>query len=627
MRLAAIGRFLRGGFIVGESYRDAIYCRPANSRQDPMTGPDERNPTASHSTLGDFRTGPRVLIVIAMAAVVGLAGVSAAWLLGKLIVVATNVAYFGLWTADVHPVSATPLGPIRIAIPILGGLIVGLMARYGSEKIRGHGIPEAIEAILIGKSRIQPRVAVLKPLSSAISIGSGGPFGAEGPIIMTGGALGSLFAQLFHLTPNERKTLLVAGAAAGMTGIFGTPIAAILLAVELLLFEWRPRSFLPVVMAVLTAASLRPLLFAAPPLFPFTGDVPISLASAGSWLAIGLLAGAGSAALTALVYGFEDLFQKLPIHWMWWPALGGLDVGIGGMLEPAALGVGYDNLQAMLDGRLALGALALLLVVKALIWSVALGSGTSGGVLAPLLIIGGAMGALFGHFVAPGHQATFALLGMAAMMGGTMRSPLTAAVFGMELTGNLHALLPLIGACAAAHGFTVLLLKRSILTERIARRGLHLSREYSVDPFEQVRVKDVMVHAVDTLPSTMTVSSAIEFFTTDAPRHKSYPVVDAHGRFTGMISRADVLRWTMNGEDALAKLDEVTRADDMLVALPDELVGSLADRMGQFDVGRVPVIAGDSRLVGIVSRKDLLKIRAHLRAHEHERTAPLRAWR
>jgi CBS domain-containing protein len=297
------------------------------------------------------------------------------------------------------------------------------------------------------------------------------------------------------------------------------------------------------------------------------------------------------------------------------------------MLEPAALGVGYDNLQAMLDGRLALGALVLLLVVKALIWSVALGSGTSGGVLAPLLIIGGAMGALFGHFVAPGHQATFALLGMAAMMGGTMRSPISAAVFGLDLTGNRHALLPLIGGCAAAHGFTVLLLKRSILTERIARRGLHLSREYSVDPFEQVRVKDVMVHAVDTLPSTMTVSSAIEFFTTDAPRHKSYPVVDAHGRFTGMISRADVLRWTMNGEDALAKLDEVTRADDMLVALPDELVGSLADRMGQFDVGRVPVIAGDSRLVGIVSRKDLLKIRAHLRAHEHERTAPLRAWR
>lgn len=568
---------------------------------------------------------PHVLVVIAMAVVVGLFGVTAAWALSKLIVFATNVAYFGSWTFETHPVSATPLGPVRILIPALGGLIVGLMARYGSEKIRGHGIPEAIEAILIGKSRIQPRVALLKPLSSAISIGSGGPFGAEGPIIMTGGALGSLFAQLFHLTSNERKTLLVAGAAAGMTGIFGTPIAAILLAVELLLFEWRPRSFLPVTMAVLTAASFRPLLFPTGPLFPFEGGAEISVTAAGSWLAIGLLAGAGSAALTALVYGCEDFFQKLPIHWMWWPALGGLVVGLGGMLEPAALGVGYDNLQAMLNGRLAIGALGMLLAVKAVVWSIALGSGTSGGVLAPLLIIGGALGALFGHFVAPDHQAMFALLGMAAMMGGTMRSPLTAAVFGMELTGNVHALLPLIGACAAAHGFTVLLLRRSILTERIARRGLHLSREYSVDPFEQVRVKDVMIRDVDVLPSSLTVAEAIEFFTTEVPRHKSYPLKDAQGRFAGMISRADVLRWTMDGEDARAKLAEVTRAGETLVTEPDELVGSLADRMGQFDVGRVPVVAhGDGKLVGIVARKDLLKIRAHLRAHEHERTAPLR---
>jgi CBS domain-containing protein len=444
---------------------------------------------------------------------------------------------------------------------------------------------------------------------------------------MTGGALGSLFAQLFHLTSNERKTLLVAGAAAGMTGIFGTPIAAILLAVELLLFEWRPRSFLPVAMAVLTAASVRPLLFAAPPLFHFSANAQVSPGAAGMWLAIGLLAGAGSATLTALVYGCEDFFQKLPVHWMWWPAIGGLVVGLGGMLEPAALGVGYDNLQALLDGSFTLHALGLLLVVKAVIWSIALGSGTSGGVLAPLLIIGGALGALFGHFVAPAEQATCALLGMAAMMGGTMRAPLTAAVFGMELTGNFQHLLPLIGACAAAHGFTVLLLRRSILTERIARRGLHLSREYSVDPFEQVRVKDVMIRAVDTLPASMTVSAAVEFFTTDLPRHKSYPVADAHGRFAGMISRADVLRWTLDGEDALAQLADVTSAGEMLVAAPDELLGSLADRMGQFDVGRVPVIGASGQLVGIVSRKDLLKIRAQLRAHEHERAAPLRAWK
>jgi CIC family chloride channel protein len=578
------------------------------------------------SPLADFRISPRVLTLVAMAIAVGLLGVASAWVLSKLITLSCNLAYYGRWTSSPLPIAGTPLGPVRILIPVVGGLIVGLMAKFGSEKIRGHGIPEAIEAILIGNSRIQPKVAILKPLSSAISIGSGGPFGAEGPIIMTGGALGSLFAQLFHLTSNERKTLLVAGAAAGMTGIFGTPVAAILLAVELLLFEWRPRSFLPVAMAVVVAASTRPLLFPSAPLFAYGGDIHVSLLAACSWIGVGLLAGMGSAALTALVYGCEDLFQKLSLHWMWWPAIGGLIVGLGGMLEPAALGVGYDNIQALLANRLALHALLLLLVVKAVIWSVALGSGTSGGVLAPLLIMGGALGALFGLLVSPNDAAMFALLGMAAMMGGTMRSPLTATVFGLELTGNMHALLPLVAACAAPHGFTVFVLRRSILTERIARRGHHLSREYSVDPFEQVRVRDAMVRNVDTLPATMTVSAAIEFFTTTELRHKSYPITDPAGKFVGMISRADVLRWTMNDQDRLVSLAEIVSPVEVLTTVPDELVGKLADRMSQFDVGRVPVVQPDDhQLIGIVARKDLLRIRASLLAHEFERTAPLRA--
>jgi H+/Cl- antiporter ClcA/CBS domain-containing protein len=580
---------------------------------------------SSPTGLADFRVSPRVLLLIAMAVVVGLLGTAAAWALTKLIALASNVAYYGLWTTATLSVADTHLGPIRILIPVFGGVLVGLMAKFGSEKIRGHGIPEAIEAILIGGSRIQPKVAILKPLSSAISIGSGGPFGAEGPIIMTGAALGSLFGQLFHLTSNERKTLLVAGAAAGMTGIFGTPLAAILLAVELLLFEWRPRSFLPVVMAVVVAASLRPLLFSSGPLFAFDGDVHTSALAVLSWIGIGIVVGLGSAALTALVYGCEDLFHKIPLHWMWWPAIGGLVVGIGGMIEPAALGVGYDNLRALLDNQLAVQALLMLLVVKAVIWSIALGSGTSGGVLAPLLIIGGAIGALVGALVSPNEAALFALLGMAAMMGGTMRSPLTATLFGLELTGNMHALLPLITACTAAHGLTVLLLKRSILTERIARRGHHLTREYSVDPFEQVRVKDVMIRNVDTLSASMTVGAAIDFFTTNEPRHKSYPITDPQGKLLGAISRADILRWTMTNQDRAVNLVEVTSPDDVLVATSDELVGNLADRMSQRDVGRVPVVQShDYRLIGIVARKDLLHVRASLLAHEQERTAPLR---
>lgn len=595
-----------------------------SSRTGP-TGIAAAHAVAAHrSDLADFRVGPRVLLLVVMAAFVGLLGVMAASLLSKLIALASNVAYFGRWSLAASSIAATPLGVERVLIPVFGGIVIGLMARYGSEKIRGHGIPEAIEAILLGGSRIQPKVAFLKPLSSAISIGSGGPFGAEGPIIMTGGALGSLFAQLFHLSSNERKTLLVAGAAAGMTGVFGTPVAAILLAVELLLFEWRPRSFVPCAAAVIVAASCRGLLFPAPPLFPFVHDVVLNGRAALTWTAIGLAAGLASAGLTAAVYGCEDLFQKLPIHWMWWPAIGGLVVGIGGLIEPAALGVGYDNLQAMLDNRLAITALMLLLVVKTSIWAAALGSGTSGGVLAPLLIIGGALGAIIGKLLDPIDTAMFALLGMAAMMGGTMRSPLTATIFGVELTGNTHVLLPLITACVAAHALTVLLLKRSILTERIARRGHHLSRDYSVDPFELMRVRDVMVITVDTLPSTMLVGKVVEFFMTQEPRHKSYPVIDSHQVVVGMVTRADVLKWALDPQSQVASLGELI-SNEIMTSTADELVGQLADRMAQHDVGRVPVIDNQSRrLIGLVARKDLLRVRAHLRANENSRSAPLR---
>jgi CBS domain-containing protein len=396
--------------------------------------------------------------------------------------------------------------------------------------------------------------------------------------------------------------------------------------VELLLFEWRPRSFLPVAMAAIIAAGLRPLLFDAPPLFPFGDEASTSILSVGSWIGIGILAGLGSAALTALVYGCEDAFQKLPIHWMWWPALGGLIVGLGGMIEPRALGVGYDSLQALLDDQFTLHALLALLLVKAFVWSVALGSGTSGGVLAPLLIMGGALGAIVGRLVSPGDAPMFALLGMAAMMGGTMRSPLTATIFGVELTGNIHALLPLVAACAAAHCLTVLLLKRSILTERIARRGHHLTREYSVDPFELVRVKEVMVHQVDTLPATMTAGRAIEFFSTAEHRHKSYPLVDTKGILVGMVSRTDTLKWIVNDQDQQTPLSELSSVEGLSVAFADELVGRVADRMTQQDVGRVPVVRHeDRRLIGIVSRKDLFRVRAALLTHEHERSAPLRA--
>jgi len=600
------------------------------SQTDIPAGGVLRAPSAGRGgfeTLGDFRADARLLILAAMAVVAGSAGAGAAWCLLHLINLCTNLAYYGRLSAAPAELGAHVLGWSSVFIPVAGGLIVGLMARYGSERIRGHGIPEAIEAILIGQSRIQPRVAVLKPLSSAISIGTGGPFGAEGPIIMTGGAIGSLFAQLFHLTPAERKTLLVAGAAAGMSATFGTPVAAILLAIELLLFEWKARSFVPVAVAAIIASVWRPLLLGAGPLFPMAPSPALHPLGLLLCAALGILSGLASGALTTLVYASEDLFRRLPLHWMWWPLIGGAVIGLGGLIEPHALGVGYINIAALLGGQM-LGAAALrLLAVKAVIWAVALGSGTSGGVLAPLLMMGGVVGVLFGAVVPFSSPPFWALLGMAAIMGGTMRAPLTAILFALELTHDYSALVPLAVACMLAYTTTVLLLKRSILTEKVARRGLHVVREYSVDPFDFKQVRDIMAAPPDTLPAAMPIAEVVQFFTApEGPRrHKSYPVVDAGGGLLGMVSRTDALRWMRESEALEGTLGERCGGREIVQAYEDELVGQLADRMAATQVGRIPVLRrADGVLVGLVARRDVLRVRTDAMREERERTTLIR---
>jgi chloride channel protein, CIC family len=601
-----------------------------------QNGPEEEHPApVEHLDRGphlaktvdglrDFSADHRLITLAAMALVVGTGGAVAAWALLHLINLVTNIAYFGKFSYATASIAANTLGADGVLIPIAGCLIIGLMARFGSEKIRGHGIPEAIEAILIGRSRIQPRVAVLKPLSSAISIGTGGPFGAEGPIIMTGGAIGSLFAPLFHMSNAERKTLLVAGAAAGMAATFGTPIAAMLLAVELLLFEWKPRSFVPVAVACVVAAAWRHWYLGTEALFPLATHAPLPDKGLMLCVLLGALAGLGSALLTLLVYASEDLFQRLPLHWMWWPALGGVVIGVGGLIEPHALGVGYDSIAALLHADLSSGPALRLLLVKAIIWSVALGSGTSGGVLAPLLIMGGVIGAEFGGFVSPADTGIWALVGMASMMGGTMRAPLTATMFGIELTHDINAMLPIAIGCATAHATTVLLMKRSILTEKVARRGHHIVREYIVDPFEQMRVSDIMAKSVATLPASQTVEATVDFFTAaGAPRrHKSYPVIDGQGQVIAIVSRTDALRWMR--EEALADkpLAEQLAGQDVIFGYEDELVGRLADKMAATGNGRIPILRRqDGKLIGLVARRDLLRVRAQQVHHEHAREA------
>ncbi len=573
----------------------------------------------SRREAGDFTTDKRVLALVGMALIVGTGGAFAAWVLVSLISLVTNLVWFHRFSIAAVSMAQAPRSVWMVIIPVIGGLVIGLMARFGSEKIRGHGIPEAIEAILIGGSRMSPKVAILKPLSSAISIGTGGPFGAEGPIIMTGGAIGSLFAQCFHLSSAERKTLLVAGAAAGMTAIFGSPIAAIMLAVELLLFEWKPRSFIPVAVAACVSICWRPFLFQAGPLFPkqFHMDLPwwgILLCAA-----VGIIAGLQSGILTTLLYKIEDLFEALPIHWMWCPALGGLVIGLGGLIEPRVLGVGYDIIDGLLNGSILPAAVLTILLVKAAIWLVALSSGTSGGVLAPLLIFGGALGWLLGLFL-PGDPGFWALLGMAAMMGGTMRAPLAGTFFAVELTGDVSALLPLLAATVSAYAVTVLLLRRSILTEKIARRGQHITREYGIDPFEFSRARDIMIKEVDTFPADMTVGEVTHFFMATPKTHRVYPVVDSKGIVKGLVSRGDALRWQQDGTLADQTLGDLVSDSSLPTAHPDDTVGYVADLMLATDAGRIPIVdAENGELRGLVARKDLLRLRHSLRATETER--------
>jgi len=506
---------------------------------------------ARDTTLGDFAVRPRMLLITALALPVGALGAVAAWALLRLIGLTTNLVFSWRWDVSlVAPGATAHPWWLILGAPVVGGLIVGVMARFGSEKIRGHGMPEAIEAILTGGSKVHPKVAVLKPISAALSIGTGGPFGAEGPIIMTGGALGSMLAQLVHLSADERKALLVAGSAAGMAATFNSPLAAILLAVELLLFEWRPRSFVPTVAAVAVGTVVRGFLLGSAPVFPVDATgLQLTPGIEAFAVAAGITGGLLAIAATWLVYRAEDAFHKLPIHWMWWPAIGGLIIGAGGLIEPRALGVGYDVIDQLLTGSATLSLILGILVVKTLIWSLSLGSGTSGGVLAPVFMIGGALGALEGMIFPHAIPGFWAMCGLAAVVGGVMRSPLTGVVFTLELTHAWDALLPLVIASTSAHALSVLLLKRSVLTEKIARRRLHLTREYSTDPLETFFVHEVMtplageassmdgdtptVRASDTLRSV-----AYQFAETE---QSAASVVDATGAVIGRIVVQDLL--------------------------------------------------------------------------------------
>jgi len=599
----------------------------ANSMTSPASKEKVPN-NAGNEELGDFSTSLRVLPISGLAILIGALCAFVALVLLRLIGLFTNLFYFGRWSTTMVSPVGNHLGVFSVAVPIGGALIIGLMARYGSERIRGHGIPEAIEAILINGSRVEPKVALLKPLSSAISIGSGGPFGAEGPIIMTGGAFGSMIAQLFHLTSAERKTLLVAGAAGGMSATFASPVAAVLLAVELLLFEWKPRSLIPVALASAVAAVVRRYILGFGPLFPVPAH-PLFIGPKGllGCALVGLLAGVLSALLTLSVYKAEDAFQKLPIHWMWWPCIGGLAIGLGGLIFPQALGVGYDTIGALLQGSVTTKVILGVLLVKWFIWAVSLGSGTSGGVLAPLLMMGGALGGLEAMFLPNEGAGFWPLISMGAILGGTMRSPFTSIVFAFELTHDANVFLPLLVGSVIAHAFTVLTLKRSILTEKVARRGYHLSREYAVDPLEILFAREVMRSNVVVLPAESTLEDFQALLQKDLrAKQRLLPVVDAEGRLVGVLTRGD-LRNRMDQERVSAlrrQLGELVRPE-VVEAFPGEPLRAVVHRMAETGVTRLPVVEpGSRKFLGLISLGDLLKARTRHLEEERRREQVLR---
>ncbi len=584
--------------------------------------------------LGDFTLTPRVLLIVALALPIGALGAVAAWALLRLIGLVTHLVFYGRVGFDLVAPGAEPHPAWLVLLaPVAGGLVIGLMARFGSERIRGHGMPEAIEAILVRRSRVEPRVAVLKPVSAAVSIGTGGPFGAEGPIIMTGGAIGSILAQHLHLSADERKALMVSGAAAGMAATFNSPLASVLLAVELLLFEWRPRSFLPVVAAVSAATLLRVPLLGGGPIFPVSlGDLHVPALDSGLCVVAGVVGGLLAVGVTALVYVSEDTFARLPVHWMWWPAIGGLIIGIGGLIEPRALGVGYDVIGELLTGHATLALVVGILTVKSLIWGLSLGSGTSGGVLAPVFMIGASLGALEGHLfptVAPGF---WAIVGLAAVVGGVMRSPLTGVVFSLELTHAWPMLLPLVIASTAAYGTSALLLRCSVLTEKIARRGYHLSREYDVDPLEVLRADEVMHAAPRTLVADDPLPVDVGVLAAEVPRRgggaggrpapvqRLFPVVDDDATIVGVVPR----RLLTHPPDDATTVGDVMIVEPLVVGA-GETLRAVASRFAQAAVGAAPVVdrTDPTRLAGLVTVEQLLDGRLRDLAEEHHRERPL----
>jgi chloride channel protein, CIC family len=572
----------------------------------------------------------RMVLVSFLSAAIGLVAGLVAFALYKLIGLFTNLFFYHRWSADFISARHHNLGPWVIAVPVIGGLVVGVMAKYGTSKIKGHGIPEAMEAVLINRSRIEPRVAILKPISAAIAIGTGGPFGAEGPIIQTGGAIGSLVGQAFHTTAVERKVLLACGAAAGMSATFNTPIAGVILAIELLLFEFKSRSFIPLVIASTLATAVHMQLLGPGPMFtvsPMNFGVPRGLPF---YLVLGVICGIAAVGFSKLLYWVEDQFEKLPVDEMWWPAIGALGLGIIGFFVPRVLGVGYDTIGDILNGNLAWKLLLIVMVAKCAALVISLGSGTSGGLLAPTFMWSAALGGIFamvGNYFFPAAHLSpgaFALVAMGAVFGAASRATFSFIIFAFEITRDYNSVLPLMLVSVLADGIAMLFMPNSsIMTEKLARRGLRVHQDYEADALAQASVGDTMDREPPLISASSKVGTVAERIAQRDPqlaRHEALLVVDDAGKLVGVVTRGDLLR-ALDKDSSGAMTVQEAGSTHLVVTYPDELVSEAAAKMLRFDIGRLPVVdrADERKAVGYLGRAGIMAARQRRFNDEHVR--------
>src|SRR5580704_17053459 len=589
------------------------------------------NNTSSKSTLALSQPAQfRIVLVSFLAAAIGLVAGLVAYALYKLIGLFTNLFFFHEWSTTFRSVGSHHLGAWVILVPVVGGLIVGVMAKYGSSKIKGHGIPEAMEAVLINRSRIQPRVAILKPLSAAIAIGTGGPFGAEGPIIQTGGAVGSLVGQFLHTTASERKVLLACGAAAGMSATFNTPIAGVILAIELLLFEFKSRSFIPLVIASTLATAVHVQLLGSGPLFA-VARVDFAIPRAlPFYLLLGVICGLAAVGFSNALYWAEDQFEKLPIDELWWPAIGALGLGIIGYFVPRVFGVGYDTIGDILNASLALKLLLVVMIAKAAALVISLGSGTSGGLLAPMFMSSAALGGLFALGIdrmlpaANLSAGAFALVAMGAVFGAASRATFSFIIFAFEITRDYNSVLPLMLVSVIADGIAMWLMPRaSIMTEKLARRGLHIHQDYEADVLQQVRVSETMDPDIPALPASMKVSDLSDLIARRDPsvsRHQGMLILDSDGKLAGVITRGDVMRaLDADPNGAASVLDAGTR--QVVVTFPDETLHEASVKILRNNIGRLPVVDRNDprKVIGYLGRPGIMAARSRRLDEEHVR--------